>query len=236
MTSIREELVDLQDAHLALSRSTNQTITSQRTQITTLTHQNSLLQDELAQLRVTAEERGATVEELQSQFDELSANQETLMRRVSEEENMSVVREELHRQANYLRTLESTNAKLTSELTVLRERQTSVEVLREQKRGLEKRVQVLEELRTKVVKLEAEVEAGRREREDWYLFSPIIFVTTCIYLSSGRIDPRILLRHPTLLSLLRNLSPTCVWYMHVSWKIMVPHLRYYDNEKRRLQN
>ena len=44
----------------------------------------------------------------------------------------------------------------------------SVEVLREQKRGLEKRVQVLEELRTKVVKLEAEVEAGRREREDWY--------------------------------------------------------------------
>ena len=61
--------------------------------------------------RVTAEERSATVEE-QSQFDELSANQETL---VSEVENMSVVREELHRQANYLRTLESTNAKLTSE-------------------------------------------------------------------------------------------------------------------------
>ena len=180
LTSIREELVDLQDAHSALSRSTNQTITSQKTQITTLTHQNSLLQDELAQLRVTAEERGATVEELQSQFDELSASQETLMRRVSEEENMSVVREELHRQAKYLRTLESTNVKLTSELTVLRERQTSVEVLREQKRGLEKRVQVLEELRTKVVKLEAEVEAGRREREDWYLFAfrSITFLTT----------------------------------------------------------
>jgi hypothetical protein len=67
-------------------------------QITTLTNQNSLLQDELAQLRITAEE-------LQSQFDELSASQETLMRRVSEEENMSVVRKELHRQANYIRTL-----------------------------------------------------------------------------------------------------------------------------------
>ena len=106
------------------------------------------------------------------------------MRRVSEEENMSVVREELHRQANYLRSLESTNAKLTSELTVLRERQTSVEVLREQKRGLEKKVQVLEELRTKVVKLEAEVEAGRREREDWYLssFHSINFPTTHILL------------------------------------------------------
>ena len=75
---------------------------------------------------------------------------------------MSVVREELHRQANY-RTLESTNSKLISELTVLRERQTSVG----RKRGLEKRVQVLEELRTKVIRLEAEVKAGRREREDW---------------------------------------------------------------------
>jgi hypothetical protein len=43
-----------------------------------------------------------TVEEQQSQFDEQSASQETLVRKVSEEENMSVVREELHRQANYL--------------------------------------------------------------------------------------------------------------------------------------
>ena len=69
------------------SRSTNQTITSQKTQITTLTHQNSLLQDELVQLGVTTEERRATVEELQSQFDELSASQETLVQRVSEEGN-----------------------------------------------------------------------------------------------------------------------------------------------------
>ena len=74
----------------------------------------------------------------QSKLNELNANQETLMQRVSEKENRSVVGEELHRQANYLRTLESTNAKLNLVLTVLRE----------QKRGLEKRVQVLEELRT----------------------------------------------------------------------------------------
>ena len=51
---------------------------------------------------------------------------------------MGVLHEELHRQANYLRTLESTNATLTSELTVvLKERQMSVEVLREQKRCME---------------------------------------------------------------------------------------------------
>ena len=63
----------------------------------TITHQNSLSHDELAQLRVTAEERGATVEELQSQFDKLNVSQETVMRMVSEEEIMSVVRGGLHR-------------------------------------------------------------------------------------------------------------------------------------------
>ena len=59
--------------------------------------------------------------------------------------------------------------KALANLLALREHQTSVEVLREQKRGLEKKVQVLEELKTKVVKLEAEVEAGRRERNDLIL-------------------------------------------------------------------
>lgn len=78
-----------------------------------------------------------------------------------------MVREELHRQADYLRALESTNAKMSMELNGLRERHASIEVLREEKRGLERKVKVLEELREKVVKLEAEVEAGRREREEW---------------------------------------------------------------------
>jgi len=80
---------------------------------------------------------------------------------------MAVVREELHRQAGYLRNLESTNAKLNSELNILRERHASVEVLREEKRGLERKVTMLEEMRNKVIRLEAEVEAGRQERETW---------------------------------------------------------------------
>ena len=103
---------------------------------------------------------------------------------------MSVVRDELHRQADYLRTLESSNAKMLAELVVLRERQTSVEVLKEQKRGLEKKVQVIEELRTKVVKLEAEVEAGRREREEWYLFSfHSIILTYTFFRANKTSDP-----------------------------------------------
>jgi hypothetical protein len=89
---------------------------------------------------------------------------------------MRIVREELHRQADYLRAVESKNAKLMAEVNVLRTKETSVEVLREEKRGLERKVRVMEELREKVVRLEAELEAGRREREAWFV--PFFFLET----------------------------------------------------------
>ena len=83
------------------------------------------------------------------------------------EGDMAVVREELHRQAGYMRNLESTNTRLEAELRILRQRNESVEVLRDEKRWLEKRLHNFEEMRTRVVALEAEVDAGRKEREDW---------------------------------------------------------------------
>jgi mitotic spindle assembly checkpoint protein MAD1 len=137
-----------------------------------LTHQTTLLTSELSEFKSIAEERSLTIQSLQDQLDDLNGAQESLRdaRQGAEEENWSVVREELHRQANYLRTLEATNVKMTMELNGLRERHASVEVLREEKRGLERKVKVLEELREKVVKLEAEVEAGRREREEWSVY------------------------------------------------------------------
>ncbi|KDR71884.1 hypothetical protein GALMADRAFT_143649 [Galerina marginata CBS 339.88] len=167
VSSLREELADLQDSHQALSRNTNQTGASQKAQITTLANQNTVLEEQLIEYKSLAEQREKALTDLQARYDELSTSKETDARRASDDENMTVVREELHRQAKYLRNLETTNAKMTAELNVLRERHTSVEVLREEKRDLERKLQMLEEFRTKVVKLEAEVEAGRKEREEW---------------------------------------------------------------------
>lgn len=142
--------------------------------MTTLTQQNSFLQEECDQFKRLADEQNSTIHELQAQYDELSANQEAFSRKVSDDESMAVVREELQRQAAYLRNLEATNMKLNAELGILRERHTSVEVLREEKRGLEQRVTMLEQLRAKVITLEAEVEAGRQELEKRY-------VADCVY-------------------------------------------------------
>ena len=163
LTATREELVDLQDAHSALSRSTSQTIASQKSQIATLTRQTTILEEELSHAKATADDRSRALAELQIRHDEIPPSSHV----TSDSEDMRIVREELHRQAAYHRTLESTNAHLTAELAVLRERHASVEVLREEKRGLEKKLTVLEEMRERVVRLEAQVEAGRREREAW---------------------------------------------------------------------
>ncbi|KAI0740089.1 MAD-domain-containing protein [Earliella scabrosa] len=167
LMSLREQHVDLQEEHSSLSRSTTQTIAAQKSQITTLTRQVSLLEIELAEFKNLAEERARAFDELQAQFDELSAAQESFTLNNGQDEDWNVVREELHRQAKYMRQLESANAKMTAELNVLREKQTSVEVLKEQKRDLEKKLRVTEELREKVVRLEAELDAARKEREEW---------------------------------------------------------------------
>ncbi|KAJ7507308.1 MAD-domain-containing protein [Mycena galericulata] len=166
LSVLREQFAELQDAHSGLSRSTSQTIASQKSQITTLTRQAALLEEEVSQFKLLAEERSQTIDDIQVQFQELSTSSDN---KVVEQENndMAVVREELHRQAGYLRTLETTNAKLTSELAILRDRHTSIEVLREEKRGLERKLKPLEDLREQMVKLEAQVEAGRQERESW---------------------------------------------------------------------
>jgi len=147
--------------------------------------------------------------ELQERIDDIGTP--AANRSQAEETDMGIIREELHRQAKYLRTLESTNTKLTAEVTTLRERHASVEVLREEKRGLERKLRTLEEMRERVVRLEAEVEAGRQEREDWYVYHLHVTIFHVIKLHTGPASPwkslyHLLLKPPFPLL---NLCLTC---------------------------
>ena len=71
-----------------------------------------------------------------------------------------------------MRQLESMNAKMTAEPNILREEQTSVEVLKEQKRDLERKARDAEELRERVVRLEAELVTAKQELEV-YVYGPL---------------------------------------------------------------
>lgn len=131
-----------------------------------------MLEHEVAEFRRLAEDRSRAFEELQAQFDDLGTSQSSFVQNGAQDEDWTVVREELHRQARYMRQLETANTKMTIELNGLREKQTSVEVLKEQKRELERRIRSAEEMPDMVVKLEAELDAARKDREEWCVFPP----------------------------------------------------------------
>lgn len=169
LTTLREEHADLQDTHASLSRTSTQTIAAQKAQLSTAMRQVALLEHELLEVKSVADARSHVVEELQIQLEAASTTQADRGRQSLEEESWAVLRDELQRQADYMRTLEGTNARMTVELTALRERHASIEVLREEKRDLERKVHGVNELREKVVRLEAEVQAARQEREEWYV-------------------------------------------------------------------
>ncbi|GBE85486.1 MAD-domain-containing protein [Sparassis crispa] len=164
---LQEQHEDLKSAHDALERNTDHTIESQKAELAARARRSALLETELVEAHRVAEERAQTLAGLQAQLDDLADAQDTSMQHTSDDEDWTVVRAELHHQAEYMRTLEGANSRMSTELAALRERQASVEVLKEQKRELERKVKDAENVREKVARLEAELEAARREREEW---------------------------------------------------------------------
>ncbi|KXN91874.1 Spindle assembly checkpoint component mad1 [Leucoagaricus sp. SymC.cos] len=167
VSDLQETNADLQNTHSQLSLSTAQTISSQKSLLNSLTPRASLLESELAAAQSLASSRLESIHSLQDQLDELQEAKDEWTRGVNDQQDLGVVREELKRQAEYLRQLEGTNARLNVELVTLRNRHASIEVLREQNSSLESKLAYTESLRQKVASLEAELEAARQERETW---------------------------------------------------------------------
>ncbi|KLO07802.1 hypothetical protein SCHPADRAFT_944978 [Schizopora paradoxa] len=87
----------------------------------------------------------------------------------SNDHDRAVIRAELTKLMSHLRSLEASNARLTSEAARLRPRAEGAEVLREKVRDLERKVDGVEALRTRVAELEKQLEEANtaltREQE-----------------------------------------------------------------------
>ena len=164
---MRDEHAELQDAHSTLKRTSSQTINSQKSHVLELTRQAAVFEEELTSVKQLADEHERNSQALRLQLESLTLEKDESGRRLADDENWQIVREELHRQVAHMRILESTNTQLMAEVTSLRERHTSVEVLKEEKRDLERKASIAEDLRETVARLEAELEAGRLERDQW---------------------------------------------------------------------
>lgn len=153
-----------------------------------------MLNEELLEFKNIAASRSHNIEELQIQLNELSVAQDEVAQRVVDNENWAVVRDELHRQADHLRAVESENSRMKSELSNLRKRQANAEILKEQIRELERKAHGAEQAREQVTILEAKLEAARKETEEWYIWYPLRMrpiLTFC----QGREEEHTTLRH-----------------------------------------
>lgn len=82
-------------------------------------------------------------------------------------EQWGIVQEELSRQTGKLQTTIAENMKYRAELTKLRTRVQNIEILKEEKRDLERKVARLEEFKTRAMQSEGELEAMKHERQSW---------------------------------------------------------------------
>ncbi|KAH9165300.1 mitotic checkpoint protein-domain-containing protein [Lactarius sanguifluus] len=158
LSALKEDYADLQDKVDALSHTTSQKLAAQAAELTSRERQVDSLSAELRASHDAAAAHSAEALRLQSA---------DLSRHDAEEASWSVLRAELTRQAEHTRQLEVAHTRAMVELGSLRERHTAIEVLREQNRALEWRAAGADELRETVVRLEAEVQAARAEREAW---------------------------------------------------------------------
>jgi mitotic spindle assembly checkpoint protein MAD1 len=171
LSTLQEDHADLKDKYDALSHSTTQKLAAQAAELTARERQAESLSTELRSAHEAAATHSAEILRLQSALDAQSTTQTDFARHEAEEASWSVLRAELTRQAEHSRQLETARARAMVELNTLRERHMAVEVLREENRALERRAAAADDLRETVVRLEAEVEAARAEREAWYVVS-----------------------------------------------------------------
>lgn len=157
---------DLEDAYNALKRTTESSIASQASALVAAERRVALLQDELAHANTLALERTTAMNTLREQVDFLEENRANTSR-PGDNTQWAIVRDELKSQAEQLRTTVADNSRLTAEANKLRVRNQNVEILREEKRDLERKLARLEEFQERAAHLQGELEAAKQEREAW---------------------------------------------------------------------
>lgn len=138
-----------------------------------------MLEEELAEFKNIAASRSQSIEELQNHLNELSVSQDEIVPRVADNENWTVIRDELHRQAEHFRVVESENLKMKAELAILRTRHANAEVLKEENRELKRKAQGVEEARERATVFEERVKILEakleKKAEEWYA-CPVILL------------------------------------------------------------
>ncbi|KAF9907002.1 coiled-coil domain-containing protein mad1 [Linnemannia zychae] len=168
--SVKDRLSQLQEE----SREKQSELTQRvRTLTASLTHQQQTLaetQDSShSQNNLVSEKHQKLVEAL-DRIMELEDQNRQLKLNTQGMEDVMRVQKELQNQVAYIKQLEGANRQLTSECKHLKETYRNIEVLKEEKLGLEQKLKLMDDLRIKCGKYEVQNGVLLKEKEQWAAF------------------------------------------------------------------
>ena len=139
-------------------------------QLLALQQENEFNKAEAERYRRQASEASEQCGDLQDQLDQSIAMTANNTFDISFAEDFGAIKGELSSQLGEIKTLKRENSKMRAELLVLRERDASIAVLKEEKRSLEAKAMTADRLSLEVGTLEAQLEALHAEHAQWYVF------------------------------------------------------------------
>ena len=143
----------------------NETLQSQ---LLALQQENEFNKSEAERYRKQASEVSEQCGDLQDQLDQSIAMTANNTFDSSFTEDLGIIKGELSSQLGEIKTLKRENSKMRAELLVLRGRDASIEVLKEEKRGLEAKAIMANRLSIEVGTLEAQLETLHAAHAKWY--------------------------------------------------------------------
>ena len=143
------QLKDVEAARLSLQ----QTLDNLRQELDRISQEHDAAQSRLAK-------RDVEVVNLETEVTELKSH-------TGDSEALAVVQRELSDQVTHIRKLETTNREQLSELRRLRDGQRSVQVIEEQKRGLETQLEVMKDVHRQLGEAQIQKEILEDEKRVW---------------------------------------------------------------------
>ncbi|KAF9109314.1 coiled-coil domain-containing protein mad1 [Mortierella sp. AM989] len=175
--NLRGENVDLSEKFSRLREQSRATESELNHKVRTLTASLNHEQQTLAQTQDTSHSQSSLAEvkhqqltealgkimELEDQNRQLRLNEQKL-------EDVARIEKELKNQVAYIKQLEGTNRQLTADCRHFKEMYRNVEVLKEEKAGLEQKLKMLDDLRVKCGMLEVRNDVLAKEKQQWAAF------------------------------------------------------------------
>ncbi|EAA28269.3 MAD-domain-containing protein [Neurospora crassa] len=164
---LREQVEELKAAKEEAARLAEREITELKAKVTVLERTAQETEEENRTLKDTLEKVNAQLAERDDTIGKLDAEVLRLKAHTGDAETVSVIRRELSDQVNHIRMLESKNREQITELKHLRQVYKAVEVVEEEKRTLQRKLEAAQTLETELAEERRQRLRLEDERRSW---------------------------------------------------------------------